>query len=84
MIAVQALWAFMGPFGDYLLAKFLLRDQKLYTVAAGLQTLISDSRNQKVALFAAGAILIAVSISILFFLLQKNFVTGLVKGGTKG
>lgn len=84
MIAVQALWAFMGPFGDYLLAKFLLRDQKLYTVAAGLQTLISDSRNQKVALFAAGAILIAVPISILFFLLQKNFVTGLVKGGTKG
>ena len=84
MIAVQALWAFMGPFGDYLLAKFLLRDQKMYTVAAGLQTLISDSRNQKVALFAAGAILIAVPISILFFLLQKNFVTGLVKGGTKG
>lgn len=84
MIAVQALWAFMGPFGDYLLAKFLLRDQKMYTVAAGLQTLISDSRNQKVALFAVGAILIAVPISILFFLLQKNFVTGLVKGGTKG
>lgn len=84
MIAVQALWAFMGPFGDYLLAKFLLRDQKMYTVAAGLQTLISDARNQKVALFAAGAILIAVPISILFFLLQKNFVTGLVKGGTKG
>lgn len=84
MIAVQALWAFMGPFGDFLLAKFLLRDQKLYTVAAGLQTLISDTRNQKVALFAAGAILIAVPISILFFILQKNFVTGLMKGGTKG
>ncbi|MFX3862136.1 ABC transporter permease subunit, partial [Streptococcus suis] len=24
MIAVQALWAFMGPFGDYNLSKFLL------------------------------------------------------------
>lgn len=84
MVAVQALWAFMGPFGDYMLAKFLLRSQEAYTVAVGLQTFISDIRNQRVALFAAGAILIAVPISILFFMLQKNFVTGLTSGGTKG
>ena len=84
MIAVQALWAFMGPFGDYLLSKFLLRKEESYTVAAGLQTLIADQRNQRVALFAAGAILIAVPISALFFMLQKNFVTGLVNGGIKG
>lgn len=84
MIAVQALWAFMGPFGDYILAKFLLRSKEYYTVAVGLQTFISDAKNQRVTLFAAGAILIAVPISILFFFLQKNFVSGLTKGGTKG
>lgn len=84
MIAVQALWAFMGPFGDYMLARFLLRSQESYTVAVGLQTFINDTRNQRVALFAAGAILIAVPISILFFMLQKNFVSGLTSGGTKG
>lgn len=84
MIAVQALWAFMGPFGDYMLARFLLRNQEYYTVAIGLQTFINDTRNQRVSLFAAGAILIAVPISILFFMLQKNFVSGLTSGGTKG
>lgn len=84
MIAVQALWAFMGPFGDYMLSKFILRNQEYYTVAVGLQTFINDTRNQRVALFAAGAILIALPISILFFMLQKNFVSGLVAGGTKG
>lgn len=84
MIAVQALWAFMGPFGDYILARFLLRSQESYTVAVGLQTLISDPMKQQVSLFAAGAILIAVPISILFFALQKNFVSGLTSGGTKG
>nr|WP_276931552.1 sugar ABC transporter permease [Globicatella sulfidifaciens] len=84
MIAVQALWAFMGPFGDFMLSKFLLRKEELYTLAPGLQTFINDQRNQKVSLFAAGSILIAVPISILFFVLQKNFVTGLTKGGTKG
>lgn len=84
MIAVQALWAFMGPFGDYMLSKFILRNQDYYTVAVGLQTFLNDTRNQRVALFAAGAILIALPISILFFMLQKNFVSGLVAGGTKG
>lgn len=84
MIAVQALWAFMGPFGDFMLARFLLRSQEKITVAVGLQSFISNSRDQKVALFAAGAILIAVPIATLFFFLQKHFVSGLVAGGTKG
>ncbi|HGH9080073.1 TPA: sugar ABC transporter permease [Streptococcus pyogenes] len=85
MIAVQSLWAFMGPFGDFMLAKFLLRAQENYTVAVGLQSFITnDARNPKVTIFAAGAILIAVPISVLFFFLQKNFVSGLTSGGTKG
>lgn len=84
MIAVQALWAFMGPFGDFMLAKFLLRSPESITVAVGLQTFINNSRDQKIALFSAGAILIALPISILFFFLQKNFVSGLLSGGTKG
>lgn len=84
MIAVQALWAFMGPFGEYMLAKFLLRRPENYTVALGLQTFISNPFEQKVALFAAGSILIAIPICILFFMLQKHFVTGLTGGGTKG
>lgn len=84
MIAIQALWAFMGPFGDYILSKFLLREKEFYTVAVGLQTFISDPRNLKISYFAAGAILIALPISILFFFLQKNFVSGLTSGGDKG
>ena len=84
MIAIQALWAFMGPFGDYILSKFLLREKEFYTVAVGLQTFISDSKNLKISYFAAGAILIALPISILFFFLQKNFVSGLTSGGDKG
>ena len=33
MIAVQALWAFMGPFGDYMTARYLLREEQNLTVA---------------------------------------------------
>lgn len=84
MLAVQALWAFMTPFGDYLLAKFLLRSPERLTIAVGLQSFISNPQQQKVALFAAGAILAALPICVLFFFLQKNFVSGLTAGGTKG
>ena len=84
MIAVQALWAFMGPFGDYMTARYLLREEQNLTVAVGLQEFISDPKNQQVALFAAGAILIALPICALFFYLQRYFVTGLTAGGAKG
>jgi arabinogalactan oligomer/maltooligosaccharide transport system permease protein len=83
MIAVQALWAFMTPFGEYMLARFLLRTPGALTVAVGLQTFISEPRTQRVALFAAGAILISLPIVILFFFLQKNFVNGLTSGSSK-
>ena len=84
MIAVQALWDFMGPFGDFMTAKYLLREDANLTVAVGLQQFIQDPKDQQVALFAAGAILIAVPICALFFYLQKYFVTGLTAGGAKG
>lgn len=84
MIAVQALWAFMGPFGDYILSSFLLRDEERYTVAVGLQTFVANVKNLRMAYFSAGAVLIALPICILFFFLQKNFVSGLTSGGDKG
>jgi len=84
MIAVQALWAFMAPFGEFMLARFILRSPENYMVAVGLQTFINNPRDQQVALFAAGALLIAVPISLMFFYLQKHFVSGLTAGGTKG
>ncbi|MFS0784303.1 sugar ABC transporter permease [Bacillus sp. 1P06AnD] len=84
MIAVQALWAFMAPFGDFLLAKFLLRTPESLTIAVGLQQFIANPQQEKIGLFAAGAILAALPICLLFFFLQKNFVSGLTQGGTKG
>ncbi|RYL95613.1 sugar ABC transporter permease [Sporolactobacillus sp. THM7-4] len=84
MIAVQALWAFMGPFGDYLLAAFLLRTPSNLTVAVGLQQFIANPTNQNVSMFAAGSFLISIPIVLLFFFLQRYFQSGLTAGGTKG
>lgn len=44
MLAIIALWSFIGPFMDYLLPRVLLTSPQSYTLAAGLFTLINDFR----------------------------------------
>lgn len=83
MLAIQALWAFMTPFGEYMLARFLLRSPDALTIAVGLQSFVADPRTQKLALFAAGAILAALPIVVMFFFLQKGFVRGLTAGASR-
>ena len=44
----------------------------------------SDERNAPWGLFAAGAVLAAIPIILLFMYLQKYIVSGLTAGGVKG
>jgi arabinogalactan oligomer/maltooligosaccharide transport system permease protein len=84
MLAIIALWSFIGPFMDYLLPRVLLTNVKTYTLAAGLYTLINDQYDFNQPAFAAGGLLTAVPIVIMFILLQKQLVSGLSKGSVKG
>jgi len=84
MLAIIALWSFIGPFMDYLLPRVLLTSPESYTLAAGLFTLINDFRTLNQPAFAAGGLLTAVPIVILFIALQKQLVSGLSKGSVKG
>lgn len=84
MLAIIALWSFIGPFMDYLLPKVLLTSPESYTLAAGLFTLINDMRTLNQPAFAAGGLLTAVPIVILFIVLQKELVSGLSSGSVKG
>ena len=84
MLAIIALWSFIGPFMDYLLPKVLLTSPKSYTLAAGLFTLINDFRTINQPAFAAGGLLTAVPIVILFIALRKQLISGLSKGSVKG
>ncbi|WP_067141815.1 sugar ABC transporter permease [Oceanivirga salmonicida] len=84
MLAIIALWSFIGPFMDYLLPSVLLTNPKSYTLAAGLFTLINDERTFNQTAFAAGGLLTAIPIVLLFMFLQKELVSGLTKGSVKG
>lgn len=84
MVAVVAMNGFTGPLGDFILSSTILRSPEYYTLPIGLYNLVNDVMGASYTTFAAGAILISIPIAIIFILLQKNFVSGLTAGGTKG
>lgn len=84
MLILISLWSFIGPFMDFLLPRVLLTNVEDYTLAAGLFTLVSDDRTINQPAFAAGGLLTAIPIVILFMLLQKHLTSGLAKGSVKG
>jgi arabinogalactan oligomer/maltooligosaccharide transport system permease protein len=84
ILAVVALFSFISPFADFILASVLLRSPEKFTLAIGLYNMISDEFGNSFTTFAAGSVLIAIPIGILFLSLQRYFVSGLTAGGTKG
>ncbi len=84
MIAVVALFSFIAPFADFILASILLRTESKFTLAVGLYDMVANQFGAEFTTFAAGAVLIAIPIAILFLSFQKYFVSGLTAGGTKG
>ncbi len=84
IVAVIALFTFIAPFGDFILARIILRSEEKFTLAVGLYELISNQFGNEFTKFAAGSVLIAIPIAILFLAFQRYFVSGLTAGGTKG
>lgn len=84
MLAVVAMNGFTVPLGDFVLSSVILRKTEAYTLPIGLFNLVNEVMGASYTTFAAGAILISIPIAIVFLLLQRNFVSGLTTGGTKG
>ncbi|NBJ71092.1 sugar ABC transporter permease [Roseburia sp. 1XD42-34] len=84
ILAVVALFNFMAPFMDFLLPRIVLTSPEKYTLALGLYNFINDQFSTNFTRFAAGSILIAVPIALVFLLLQRYLISGLTSGATKG
>lgn len=84
MITYMALTQFVGPWVDFIFARLILRSKENWTVAVGMWDMVNTNQNSNFTLFAAGAVLIAVPIMILFGFLQRLLVDGLTAGASKG
>ncbi len=85
IITYCAVSQFMLPWMDYIVPSMLLStSSNNTTLAIGLYNMISGKENDKFTMFAAGAILIAIPITILFIIFQKYLVQGIASGANKG
>lgn len=87
IIIYTVLTAFMGPWGDFMFAKYIAHGSSAgMNVAVGLQNMISTPAGlaSNYTMFCAGGVLVAIPITILFMLLQRYYVEGVTGGAVKG
>ncbi|NGZ18112.1 sugar ABC transporter permease [Vibrio aestuarianus] len=83
ILVFVALVSFTGPWMDFILPTLILRSEEKMTLAIGIFSWITSNSAENFTLFAAGSLLVAVPITLLFVATQKHITTGLVSGAVK-
>lgn len=83
-IAVTSLFVFMSAWNEYLFAMTFTSNKDIYTLSVALWSLQNaGDYSTNWPLFAAGSIIIAIPVVIVFLLLQRSLVSGLTIGSSK-
>ena len=75
---------FTGMFNELAIASVIVPNQLDTTLAVGLNTYVSNPLKQEWGYFAAGALIAAVPMLLVFAVAQRQLVTGLTAGAVKG
>jgi ABC-type maltose transport system permease subunit len=84
ILVVVGLLIFVGTYSEFVLARVMLTTQENYTLAVGLSLFIRDQYANRWGTFAAGALIGALPVVIIFMALQRYLVSGLTAGSVKG
>lgn len=86
IVIYTILTAFMGPWGDFVFARYISFGSSAgMNVAVGMfNWLNKDQINSCYTMFCAGGVLVAIPITLLFLFLQKYYVEGVTGGAVKG
>ena len=86
IVIYTILTAFMGPWGDFVFARYVAMGTSAgYNVAVGMYSwLTNDQINSWYTTFCAGGVMVALPVTILFLCLQKYYVEGVTGGAVKG
>ena len=84
ILIVIVILNYIGTYGDFVLARVLLRSNETYTLMVGLQIFTGAQFAQRWGVFAAGALMGALPIMIIYLALQDQIVGGLTQGAVKG
>ncbi len=82
-LTITALFSFMAAWSEFIVARVVLSNQKLFTLPLGLEALAGTFQTEW-ANYAAGSVLVSIPVVALFLLLNRFLVSGLTLGGVKG
>jgi len=82
-LVITFLFSFLAGYAEFIVARTLLVSRDLYTLPLGLESLASTFQTEW-ANYAAGSLLVAVPVVLLFLALSRYLVEGLTLGGVKG
>jgi arabinogalactan oligomer / maltooligosaccharide transport system permease protein len=82
-VAVTALFSFMTAWNEFIIAATFMNREDMYTIPVGLRFFVGGF-SQQWGYFAAGSIIAAIPVMLLFLFLQKYLVSGLTAGAVKG
>ena len=83
-LATMTLFTVVGLMNDFLLASIFLTKTSQTTLAVGLHAFVSGRYESNWGVFAAGSLLAAIPVVILYQRLQASIVAGLTAGSVKG
>jgi len=86
IVIYTVLMGFMAPWGDFMLASYLIHENSAgMSVAVGMFEWLSKTMvNQNYTMFCAAGVIVAIPVTIVFLALQKYYVEGVTGGAVKG
>ena len=86
IVIYTVLTAFMGPWGDFVFARYVsFGTSSGMNVAVGMfNWLNQDQIGSRYTMFCAGGVIVALPVTILFMCLQRYYVEGVTGGAVKG
>ncbi len=86
IVIYTILMGFMAPWGDFMLASYLIHENSVgMNVAVGMYEWLSKTNlNTHYTMFCAAGVVVAVPVVTVFLLLQKYYVEGVTGGAVKG
>jgi ABC-type glycerol-3-phosphate transport system permease component len=81
--ATMAILFFSAAWRDYIWPLIVLNDDKMFTVSLGLPTLIGPFQQEYGAIMA-GSFMVTLPILLIFLVMQRRFIEGIMAGAVKG
>ncbi len=86
IVIYTVLMGFMAPWGDFMLASYLIHENSEgMSVAVGMFEWLSKTMvNSNYTMFCAAGVIVAIPVTAVFLMLQRYYVEGVTGGAVKG